>query len=125
MPDRRSPSWHRKFNRYVGIVATSIGVATVLSSFFFVQDMFLWYVTVIGGLVIAIAGFLYGVFPVLTSGRRYLALRREVEEFVALVRELNDLAITSGKDSQFDAVKTAMHESVERMADLVGREGKA
>jgi hypothetical protein len=124
MSDESLTDWRRTFNRFVGIAAAVTGVLIVLSSFLFVTDPFMWYLTVAVGLVVAVLGFAYGMFPFLTSQRRYYALRHEVEAFIDLVRDLNKAATAHGKGEDFDRVKAAMHEAVERMADAAGREGK-
>lgn len=124
MSDESHTDWRRTFNRFVGIAAAATGVLIVLSSFLFVTEPFMWYLTVAIGLVIAVLGFAYGMFPFLTSQRRYYALRREVEAFIDLVRQLNQAATTHGRGEEFDRVRAAMHESVERMADAADREGK-
>ena len=123
MSDERPMDWRDIFNRFVGIAAAAIGVLIVVSSFWFVTDPLMWYLTVGVGLVVAVLGFAYGMFPFLTSRRRYHALRHEVKAFIHLVRDLNSVATAHGKGEEFERVKTAMHESVERMADAAGREG--
>ncbi len=102
--------WRRKVNRYVALVSAVVGVAIVLSSFLFLQDLVWWYLTVAIGLVIALFGFVYGVYPFLTSEREYSALRQEADGFIKLVRQLNRAA-TSGSSEDF-----------ERMAELAGKE---
>ena len=84
----------------------------------------MWYLTVTIGLVVAVLGFAYGMFPFLTSGRRYYALRHEIQAFIELARQLNRAAIEHGKGEEFDRVRETMHEAVERMAGAAGREGK-
>ncbi len=96
----------------------------IMSSFLFTGDLLAWYGAVILGLVIVLVGFWYGANPILTSERRYLALRSEVNGFIGLVRRLNTLAVTSGSSEEFQQIKAAMLESVERMAELAGKESK-
>lgn len=115
--------WRRTVNRYVGLVAAAAGVGIVLSSFLFLTDPYLWYWTVAAGLVVAVLGFAYGLFPFLTNQRRYHGLRNEVDAFVDLVRDLNTAALGQKGDEDFERLKSAMHDSVERMGDLAGREG--
>ncbi len=113
--------WRRKVNRYAALVSAVVGVAIVLSSFLFLQDLTWWYVTVAIGLLIALFGFLYGVYPFLTSEREYSALRQEVDSFIKLVRQLNRAA-TSSSGEDLERVKSQMLASVERMAELAGKE---
>jgi hypothetical protein len=122
MTSQGRSDWRRTVNRYVGIVAAAAGVGIVLSSFLFLTDPYLWYWTVAVGLVVAVLGFAYGLFPFLTNQRRYHGLRNEVDAFVDLVRDLNTAALGQKGDEDFERLKSAMHDSVERMGDLAGRE---
>lgn len=121
MADKAPTSWRRKINRYAGPVAAVLGVMIVLSSFFFMGDLFVWYAIVMIGLFIVLAGFLYGAYPLLTNERRYNALRREVYQFVGLVRNLN-AAAESKSESRLEQVKSEMLKSVDRMSELAGKE---
>ncbi|MGD2152968.1 MAG: hypothetical protein PVG79_06835 [Gemmatimonadales bacterium] len=123
MGDQGRGSWRRSINKYVGLVTAIIGMAIVLSSFLFLSNLFAWYATIMIGLLIVLAGFLYGAHPFLTSERRYFALREEVDRFIILVRKLNAAAIAAGGGGEFEQVKAEMLKSVERMAELAGKEG--
>lgn len=65
--------------------------------------------------------------PILPSERRFQALRREVDEFIALVRRMNAAALTVKEaDSPetralFQETRDRMRESLERMAELAGK----
>ncbi len=121
MADKAPRSWRRTVNRFAGPVAAVIGVVIVLSSFFFMGDLFVWYAVVMSGLFIVLAGFLYGAYPLLTNERRYNALRREVYQFIGLVRDLN-AAAEARSESRLAQVKSEMLNSVDRMSELAGRE---
>jgi hypothetical protein len=95
-------------------------MAIVLSSFLFLDNLFAWYATVIVGLLIVLAGFLYGAHPFLTSERRFHALRNEVDRFIGLVRRLNSAA-AENQQEEFQKAKAEMLASVERMAELAGK----
>jgi hypothetical protein len=116
--------WRRNFNKYIGLVTAIVGMAIVLSSFLFLRNLFAWYATIMVGLLIVLAGFLYGAHPFLTSERRYFALREEVDRFINLVRRLNAAAVAAGGGSEFELVKAEMMKSVERMADMAGKESE-
>jgi hypothetical protein len=124
MGDQGHGSWRRSFNKYIGLVTAVVGMAIVLSSFLFLRNLFAWYATIMVGLLIVLAGFLYGAHPFLTSERRYFALREEVDRFIDLVRKLNAAALAAGGSAEFEQVKAEMLKSVERMADLAGKEGE-
>ncbi len=121
MADKAPRSWRRTVNRFAGPVAAVIGVVIVLSSFLFIGDLFVWYGVLMIGLFIVLAGFLYGAYPLLTNERRYSALRREVYQFIGLVRDLNAAAEVES-ESRLAQVKGEMLSSVERMSELAGKE---
>lgn len=125
MSEKGRGSWRRTFNRYIGLVAAIVGLSIVVSSFFLVGNLNLWYLTVMAGLLLAMGGFLYGAHPFLTSERRFTGLRQEVDRFIALVRELNTAARSAGSREEFERVKREMLRSVERMAELAGKEDMA
>ncbi|UCC71852.1 MAG: hypothetical protein JSV86_15970 [Gemmatimonadota bacterium] len=125
MGEQGRGSWRRTFNKYIGLGTAVLGMAIVLSSFLFLRNLFAWYATIMIGLLIVLAGFLYGAHPFLTSERRYFALREEVDRFIDLVRRLNAAAVAVGTEGEFEQVKVEMLKSVERMAELAGREGEA
>ncbi len=120
MAEQGRGSWRRHINRYVALATAIVGVAIVLSSFLFLQDLLWWYITVAVGLIIALAGFVYGVYPFLTSERQFPALRDEVDGFIELVRQLNAAAI-SRSSAELERVKSEMVASVERMVELAGK----
>ncbi len=122
MAQQSRGGWRRKVNRYVALATAIVGVAIVLSSFLFLQDLLWWYVTVAIGLIVALAGFVYGVYPFLTSERQYPALREEVDRFIGLVRRLNAAAV-SRSAPDLENVKSEMVAAVERMVDLAGKPG--
>lgn len=124
MGEKGPSSWRRSFNRYIGLVTAIIGLTIVVTSFFFVGNLSMWYLTVMAGLLLAMGGFLYGAHPFLTSERRYSALRREVDRFIGLVRQLNSAASRSDALEEFERVKDEMMRSVERMAELAGKPDK-
>lgn len=125
MSEKGRGSWRRTFNRYVGLVAAIVGLSIVIASFFLVGNLSLWYLTVMAGLLLAMGGFLYGAHPFLTSERRFSGLRHEVDRFIGLVRELNAAARPAGSPEALERVKREMLRSVERMAELAGREDEA
>ena len=58
------------------------------------------------------------------SGRRYLALRVEVDEFIKLVRSVNSAAV-AGDGARVEEVQRHMHQAVDRIVALAGKEGDA
>jgi hypothetical protein len=125
MTEEGRSTWRRTFNRSIGLVSAVLGVMIVLSSFLFLRDFLYWYITVALGLSVALLGFLYGVNPFFTSERRYPALRKELDDFIGMVRELNTAAITPRSEEEFEVLKAAMHDSVDRMGEYAGVVGPA
>lgn len=115
-------SWRRAFNRYIGLGTAVLGLLIVFSSFRLLDNLFLWYVTIMVGLFVVLSGFLYGAYPFLTNERRYTMLRKEVNQFIGLVRQLNEAA-TNESQADMESAKAAMRESVERMSEMAGKEG--
>jgi hypothetical protein len=122
--DTEPTSFRRKFNRYVSLVTAVIGVLVILSSFLFTGNLQAWYASVVIGLVIVLIGFWYGANPILTNERRYLALRSEVDDFIGLVRKLNREAVRSGPSEEFQQIKAAMLESIQRMTEFAGKDSE-
>lgn len=58
----------------------------------------------------------------LFSGRRYLALRLEVDDFIKLVRSLNT-HVVAGDRGAVERVRGEMHGSIDRIVALAGKEG--
>ena len=123
MVETSRSTWRRTINRYAFLVTAIAGLIIVASSFFFVEDVSKWYATVLLGLVFVLGGAWYGTHPFMTSERRYLVLRAELDRFVQLVRQLNRAALDPEAEAELQRVKSAMLESVERMAESAGKEG--
>lgn len=115
--------WRNRFNRYVPLAVVIVGLIVVLSSFFLVENRTAWYAAIGVGIVLVLIGFWYAAHPVFTSGRRFSALRAEVDDFIKLVRQLN-AAAASGSEGEVERVKAEMLESVDRMESLAGKVDK-
>ena len=81
------------------------------------------------GFVIMIVGS-WKLYNRLLPNQRYnTVLRSEVDQFIGLVRELNNAAIrleeapSSAHERAFEAAQEAMHQSIDRMAGLAGKKG--
>ncbi|KPK79831.1 MAG: hypothetical protein AMS25_11255 [Gemmatimonas sp. SM23_52] len=125
MSEKSPGSFRRRFNRYIALATSVVGVLIIMSSFLFSADPLLWYAAVIIGLEILLIGSWYASNPILTSERRYPGLRQEVYRFTDLVRQLNRAAAAAEPAEQLQQVRAAMLESVERMVELAGKQGKA
>ena len=73
------------------------------------------------GLAVLITSVWFAANPFIHNGRRYLALREEVDEFIGLVRELNRQALEMGPPEDIEGTRTRMHEVVDHMVAEAGR----
>ncbi len=122
MAEKAGSTWRRSFNRYVPLAAVIIGLILILSNLAIAAAPPGFYARVISGIVLVMAGYLYGSHPFLTSERRHTALRGEVDDFINLVRKLNRTAVAIGGGPELDDVTTAMRESLKRIEELAGKE---
>lgn len=122
MSENTGSTWRRSFNRYVPLAAVIIGLILILSNLAIADAPTGLYARVIGGIVLVMAGYLYGSHPFLTSERRYTSLRGEVDNFISLVRQLNRTAVAIGGGPELNEVTTAMRNSVARIEELAGKE---
>jgi hypothetical protein len=122
MAEKTGSTWRRSFNRYVPLAAVIIGLILLLSNLAIAVTAVGGYVRVIGGVMLVLAGYLYGSHPFLTSERRYTALRGEVDHFIDLVRKLNQTAVAIGGGPEFNEVTQALRESLKRIEELAGKE---
>jgi uncharacterized membrane protein YfbV (UPF0208 family) len=103
------------------------GVVVILSAMLFVRELRVQIAVVVFGILLIEAGIWNLAQRVLPDERKYLALRVEGDQFIALIRNLNAAALaqrandTPENQQAFDDVREAMHEAVERMADVAGK----
>jgi len=121
MAEKANSTWRRSFNRYAPLGTVILGLILILSSFAVSDTGTGFYMQVIAGTVLVMAGYFYGSNPFLTSERKFTALRGEVDGFIDLVRALNQTAIAIGGGPEFDEVTQAMRESLERIEKLAGK----
>ena len=85
-------------------------------------------VIVLVGILMIEAGVWKLTSPFLPSERKYNALRRQVDAFIELVRQLNNAAVAaesgepSGSSTTVSEVLDNMHASVDKMGNLAGHE---
>ena len=118
----------RRIRRAVELGLPIVGVVLVLAAvLFFYQNLYVQIAIVLLGLVLIEAGIWNLASPVLPSERRFMALRREVDGFILLVRRLNraTLELASEPTPQHRAkllqVRDEMLESVRRMEQVAGQ----
>jgi hypothetical protein len=117
----------RQLRRVVYFIVPAMGMALVLGAVIFGERLLVQLFLVVAGLLMTEAGFARWADSILPDERRYLPLRAETEHFVALVRQLNTVAVALAEREDgappfaLDEVQSEMHRSVDRMVDLAGR----
>ena len=118
----------RRIRRTIELGLPIVGVMLVLAAvLFFPHELTIQLAIVVLGLILIEVGIWDLASPVLPSERKYVALRREVDGFIQLVRRLNraTLAMTSEPTAQNRArlleVRDEMIESVRRMEQVAGK----
>lgn len=118
------PTWRRTLVRYLPVVTASAGVVLVYLSSLVTDPLDALGVITLG-LISLLASIWYAANPFLKTERRFFALRDEVSQFISLVRNLNQAALAGGSPDAVRQATAAMHASVDRMAEVAGKEGPA
>lgn len=112
------------------MLVPAIGMALVIGAVLFGESLTVQLFLVVAGLLLTEAGIWRLADPLLPDERKYIALRREGDHFMALVRQLNAVALAldgrddSGSRFALDEVRTEMHRSVDRMVEFAGKTGE-
>jgi hypothetical protein len=109
-----------------------LGIIVVLGAVLFLWcgNLYIQLAVVMIGIFLIEAGIWQLAHPLLPSVRKYRALRKEVDDFIQLVRRLNAAALlrNSGDSSGADGVakvRAEMIAAVERMVGYAGQETDA
>jgi len=123
MAIQHRPTWSRRLVRNVPFLVAVVGMTLVFAGvvLLYPQNTTVGIAVVAGGIFSLLMGVWYAANPYLKSERRYLGLRAEVDGFIGLVRQLN-AAACAGQPEEVQGVTAQMHESVERLRDLAGKE---
>jgi hypothetical protein len=118
----------RRMRRAVELGLPVVGVILVLAAVLFLaRSLMLQLGVVLFGLILIEAGIWNLASPVLPSERKFVALRREVDGFILLVRRLNKATLalasepTPNNRARLLEVRDEMLESVKRMELAAGR----
>ncbi len=117
----------RTFRRAVDVGLPILGVALVLVAVLFVENPYIQIALVLLGLVMIKPEVWNRPSPVLPSDRKFVALRREVDSFILLVRRLNRASLeltsepTPNNRAKLLQVRDEMLESVKRMEQYAGK----
>ena len=115
----------RKLGARASVVTSLAGSTIVLTSviFFFVQDDVGRVLGVTAGLLFLLLAIYYAAHPFLKEERSYLELRREVQHFLDLTRELHYAAIREDH-AAFESIKERVPAQIEILIETA-RKSKA
>ena len=115
-------SLSRKVGARAPLMASVAGMSLILSSvvFFFVEDDFRRILGVTAGLFCLLLAIWYAAHPFITEERNYPELRRDVEGFIDLTRELHHAAIR-GDAAAFESIQKSIPDQVEIVIETARR----
>ena len=118
----------KTLRKFIDIAVPLTGVAVILGAVLFLRSDLRVQIAVVGfGMLLIEVGVWKIPHQLLGTGRKYLALRSEVDQFLGLVRQLNSAAIALRTDDSpqnrqtLQDVPQAMHEAVQRMVHVAGK----
>ena len=107
-------SFWRRLSARAPLLASMAGMSLVLTSvvFFFVEDDLRRILGVTAGLFFLLLAIWYAAHPFFREERIYLELRRDIEEFIGLTRQLHYAAI-QGDDAAFESIEERIPDQVQ------------
>lgn len=117
----------RKLRKTIELALPMVGVALVLFAVIVFGNIYVQIAVVLLGLILIEAGIWNLANPILPSERKFLALRTEVDDFIAMVRRLNSASLMLASDPSPEnrarvlSVRDDMLESVRRMELYAGK----
>jgi len=105
-----------------------VGMFLVFLAALGVEDIQLRIILILIGLLLIEVGVWKLANPLYPNERRFNHLRVEVDQFITLARELNAAALKARTthsetlEDQMDSILASMRRSVDRMADVAGRD---
>ena len=120
----QSTDWTRKIIPRVPFVMAIVGMIIVFGGLglFYLESPTAKIGSVSTGLLLFLGGFFIASNPFFKNQRRYMGLRGQLDDFIGLVRQLNEAAVSRSIPEQFHRIKSEMHASVERIAMVAGEE---
>jgi hypothetical protein len=118
----------RTLRKFIDIAVPLAGVAVILGAVLFLRADLRVQIAVVGlGMLLIEVGVWKIPHQLLGTGRKYLALRTEVDHFLRLVRQLNSAALALREDNSprnrqaLQEVPEAMRQAVDRMVHVAGK----
>lgn len=125
----------RTLRKFIELGTPILGMVIVFAAVLLVPpaNLQLQLVIVLVGVLLIEAGVWGLTTPLLPNERQFLPLREEVDDFIDIVRQLNDAAVerrsldhgTESADGAFEEALAALHSSVRTMGRLAGMEAGA
>ncbi len=116
----------RDIHRFLRVFVPVAGGIFLLLSELIVPSAFRFAVIVAVGIAMVVVGSWRLFYSFLPDERRFTALREEVNAFLEIVRQLNSVAYAARQEAHvwypqaIQDLKAAMHDGVERMAEVAG-----
>ena len=117
----------RALRQMLNRVLPLVGVVFIIGSVLFIEEVSGQIAVVTLGILLLEVGIWKLAHQLLPGERTYLTLRTEVDQFIALVRGLNEAALQVKAHREpeyqqaFEEIKATMHQAVERMAQVAGK----
>ncbi len=107
----------RTLASYVPVFTAVVGITLVIGAVVLIYgpNDINRLVVVTFGLGVLIIGIWFAAHPFFKSSRRFIALRREVEEFIDLVKLLNEQVVETAEPENVAHTTAKMHKAVDRM----------
>ncbi len=123
MAVQHKPTWSRRLVYHVPFLVVVVGMTLVFAGVvsLYPRNTNAGIAAVTVGIFSLLMGVWYAGNPYFKNEWRYLRLRAEVNGFIGLVRQLN-VAACAKQPERVQGMTAEMHESVERMRDLAGKE---
>ncbi len=120
----------RKIRRAIEMGLPLLGMLVIFGAVLFgPSSLQIQVLIVFAGVLILEAGVWGLTNGILPNERRFVALRQEGDHFLGLIRTLNSAAVARDtgeeSDERFRETRAQMHSSVERMAELAGKDALA
>jgi hypothetical protein len=119
-------SYWRHLRKFIDIGLPIVGTIIIFSVVLFRQELRDMIFVVIGFLMIEVGAWKVA-HKLLPNERKYHALRREGDQFLALIQQLNSAALLMKEDDTpanreaFERVQSEMQSAIDRMAVVAGK----
>ena len=117
----------RKIRKYLDLVLPLVGSFLVFTAVLTITAPVTRVLVAALGLLLIQSGVMKLTQAIIPNERKYVALRREVDYFILLVRRLNAAALglkqvdNADTRAAFEAIQQRMRESFDRMSQLAGK----